>query len=499
MSDQGRPIVGVEWLGQCYDIVELDPLALSESNKTQGRVFHVNAGGASDEEVGGYRVPTGVLLSNVFKTEIRTTKEVIFDSFDFRSSMINDFGVTAKFEGLFELSASASNKDVEERTASRERVMKFAMMMRAYQHVALRRTADPTREPELDAAKLRPWLSKAFASAVAALPAQESSVYRTFIETFGTHFVAELTLGGVAYEELSIDEREIADGKLSESTLEMVAKAGLEGFEAGATAREATEHARKTDAKYRIERSEIKFVGGKGGTELQSSWIAEVDAEPAPIFPRSDFARLTAALTAGFFPDDPQIEVKRQLLDDAIDLYVIEKGGKAGRFVHFGEGTGLVGARSGVEYVRASTLAHFDRIPSDPAQIFLEPADDHSFDGTVVHTGRARPVRIRVTTERRGDLGYLERTNDRNMFSDGTHYFTTTLTTRPDPERSRWFISSSPAKPGVRPLVFGEPVTISCEAPGTNGPVGALIGPGDWLVNVEGQYGHVVRFKAAAP
>jgi hypothetical protein len=492
-----HPIIGVEWLGQCYDIVELDPLSLSASNKVQGRVFHVDANGASDEEVGGYRVPTGVLLTNVLNTEIRTTKEVIYDSFDFRTKITRDFGLTSKFGGLFELSASASSKEAEDRTASGERVLKLAMMTRAYQHVALRRTTAPTGEPELDAARLRPWMSKAFASAVRELPAKESSIYRTFIETFGTHFAAELTLGGVAYEILSIESREISEGKLSESTLEMVAKAGLEGFEAGLTAKEATEEARKTDSKYKIERSEIKFVGGKGGTELQSSWVAEVDAEPAPIFPRSDFARLSAALTAGFFPDDPEIEVKRQLLDDAIDLYVLEEGGKAGRFVHFGAQTELVGFSGGYEEFTGERVVHLAKRPPHRTRFFLEPAVEDGFDGTIVYTGRTRPVRIRVVDEKYGDLGYLERKKE--PFNEAWHDFDTALTKSPDPERSRWLVVSSRAKPGVRPLVFGEPITLYCAAAGANGPVQCATSGGFWYVNVEDGTGYAFCFKAATP
>ena len=80
MSNQSKNIIGVEWLGQCFDAVELDPLALNQCFKSQGRVFHVQADGPSHETNNGYSVPVGVLLHMTNSTKIQTTSQVIYDT-----------------------------------------------------------------------------------------------------------------------------------------------------------------------------------------------------------------------------------------------------------------------------------------------------------------------------------------------------------------------------------------------------------------------------------
>ncbi|MCU0984290.1 MAG: MACPF domain-containing protein [Acetobacteraceae bacterium] len=462
-TSSGLEIMGVEWLGACYDILKADLLDLGHSAKPGRNVFRVaRAKGGKDYKTyrsGAYSVPVGVKLRHAPSLDVQSTSDMISNSYEFREKITREFSVTGGFGDYFEFSASSSSQLTSERTGSHQEMVKYCILVRKFHNVMLDVHADPG---SAEITELRRLLDPDFVAAVAKLPADDAgpggqeNPFRRFVEEYGTHFARQLTLGGMAWEQVRVKADAIGSNEVSEERIEAQASAGVEAFKVGTKASVATENARKQDAECKIERTQIKFVGGKGGLELVSAFVAEIDDDPVPIMPESEFLRLSDLLTPAFFPDDPAIERKAELLDDAIDEYLLSNGKWSNDCIYYSEPTVWTGIEEfvgggpapAVSYPLlitadahligpANPLTNPQNLPS--AQIVLEPAENPGLEGQIAYFGADYPVRLRVQDGKGTFRGYLNWT-DKTFYGVSENHREVILSPTPDDTRSIWFI-----------------------------------------------------------
>lgn len=464
----GEDIKGVEWLGACYDILKADLLDLGHSARPGRNVFRIARDDSGADyptyRSGAYSVPVGVKLRHAPSLDVQSTSDMIASSYEFRDKITREFSVNGGFGSYFEFSASTSSEQTRERTGSHQEMVKFCVLLRKFNNVMLDVHAD-AQSAEITALRAR--LDPDFARAVRALPADDGEAYHRFVAEYGTHFAGQLTLGGMAWEQVRVKAEALGTNQTSIEKIEAQASVGVDQFKTGTSASQATEHARKKDSELKIERTQIKFVGGKGGLELVSGFVAEVDDDPVPIMPESEFLRLTDLFTPAFFPDVPDIADKAEKLNDAIDEHILTNGKGTNDCIYYNEpntwlgieevllggGGGSAGPRGlgPVEPVTYPLLITADghlMAPANPhtnpgglpaARIVLEPATEPGLQGQIAYFGADYPVRLLVQEDGGRKRGYLHWTKN-SFYAITGSLFEVVLAAQPDPAHSTWLI-----------------------------------------------------------
>lgn len=329
MSDL-KTISGLDNLGRCVDLVDLDPLDIAGSSKNVQAFFP--KGGTDSYPSGGYEIPKGVEMRSPFKLRISGGETLMSNSYDFTRSFEKSMSVEGGFEG-FEFSASQSVKNVQKQSEKRDEVFTYVFANSAIHIVQL----------ELDGQRSEFLILNAdIKKKVEGLPAHDGKAYREFIQKFGTHFITQVALGGMAWSRVSSKKKEHFSSTENEETFKTEAKAEIKKFTAGASKTESRRETTEQDQKLGITRSDLTFVGGTGDvTEVSTSWVGSLDDKSVPIYEELKLSSLSGLLTEKYFKDDKDIAKKQVLLEKATSLYIKERGGEEGLRICYGQAVRL--------------------------------------------------------------------------------------------------------------------------------------------------------------
>ncbi|MCC7371964.1 MAG: hypothetical protein IT306_26345 [Chloroflexi bacterium] len=464
-------IQGLEFLGICYDVLTADPLNLGASAKGVSAI-DVARDGIETYTQGAYSVPIGASLRSPFNTEVKTSRTLIRNSFDFQNEFSSTLEASAGLGGLFEYSASTSFKEISSVSESRKKVFTYVTVA-VQNHIVTLELDDP--------AKLR--LGADFARSVAALPpnratAEEIKAYGAFVRKFGTHFARRVALGGMAYSRVSSDASSVTSSREREESFKANASLEIESFKAGASASEARNSVQKVDRDNELDRTQLVFRGGIGSTqEIADDWFAGLTERPAPIPNGTELERLSNLLTSEFFPKDSAISARRQALDAAISQHIIENGGTLDGVIRYGDKLGMW--YGGFDHARQAfvnlamrdlVFHNMSAVPGNalvPATLMIvDPrrgGDAGSQEPQEVKIGSSEtPVAIRVDNGKSGQqLGYLTMMQEctDNL---GRTYRPIGITANPDQPTARWSLGLTDGQRHVveprasRPLVSGD-------------------------------------------
>jgi hypothetical protein len=318
---EGKLIPNIDYLGTAYDVVEMDPLNLGDTSKNHNIfALSVQDGWASPTPDGIYLVPNGVNHHAPFSMGYESASTAMSSSYEFQQEVKLQVDVDAGVEGAFEFSASASNRDVEKVTESRDRTFSY---FRAYQD-------DHILDLDLDNENAPLALRPEFQHAVLALPNADEvpdwqQKYDDFVGTWGTHFTKGIVLGGLAYQRVSGKASTLLRSTESEKNLEAGASAEFEAFKGGAKLDSAYSQAESKASDYSLELGKLEFRGGDGGTgEIASTWFQSCVDRPAVT--RATLERLSYLLTPRFFPNKDNIDEIQGILDRAITDSIQTRG-----------------------------------------------------------------------------------------------------------------------------------------------------------------------------
>jgi hypothetical protein len=318
---EGKLIPNIDYLGTAYDVVEMDPLNLGDTSKNQNIfALSVEEGWASPTPDGIYLVPNGVRHHAPFSMGYESASTAMSSSYEFQQEVKLQVDVDAGVEGAFEFSASASNREVEKVTESRNRTFSY---YRAYQD-------DHILDLDLDNENAPLALRPEFQDAVLALPNPDEvpdwgQKYDEFIATWGTHFTKGIVLGGLAYQRVSGKASTLLRSTESEQELKAGASAEFEAFKGGAKLDSAKSQAESKATEYSLELDKLEFRGGDGGTdEIASTWFQSCVDRPA--ITKATLERLSYLLTLRFFPNKDNIDEIQGILDRAITDSIQTRG-----------------------------------------------------------------------------------------------------------------------------------------------------------------------------
>lgn len=322
-----KTISGLDNLGRCVDLVDLDPLDIASSCKNVQAFFP--KGGDDSYPKGGYQVPKGVETRSPFKLRVSGGEDLMSNSYDFTRSFESSMSIEGGFGG-FEFSASQSVKNVQKQSEKRDEVFTYVFASSAIHIVEL----------DLDGIQSQYLILNAnIKDKVKDLPVREGDkAYSDFIEKFGTHFFTQVALGGMAWSRVSSKKKEQSSSTEYEEEFKAGAKAELKNFTAGFSKSDSRKEVKDQDQKLGITRSELTFTGGTGDvTEISSTWVGSLDDKSVPICEKLKLSRLSALLTAKYFPDDTDIAKKQELLKKETTLYIKERGGEEGLRIRYGQ------------------------------------------------------------------------------------------------------------------------------------------------------------------
>jgi hypothetical protein len=320
-------ISGLENVGRCVDLVELDPLDIVSSCKVIQAVLPL--GGDDVYPIGDdLKVPKGVEVMSPYKLTVSGGETLMSNSYDFTRSFENSISVDGSFGG-FGFTASRTAKQVQKDSQSRSETFTYVYVTSAIHILKLSLSGVSSKYL---------FINQDLRNSVASLPdSGDEAAYAAFIQEYGTHFLSQVALGGMAWSRVSSAKVGQSSSKEDESEFKASATAEIDKFKSGVSKTEARKALEESDKQHGITRSQITCVGGTGDTSsIASTWVESLDKKSVPIHEKLHLTRLSTLLTTKHFPDDTAIEVKRKHLEAATSRYIKQKGGDEGEQIRYG-------------------------------------------------------------------------------------------------------------------------------------------------------------------
>lgn len=323
-----KDMLEVDYLGVGYDAVRVDPENLAKNsvnNKSlapppvfaftpsQNNFFTVikaRGDGKGGEEV--RVVPIGVIARAGERSFLWSNKaRWAMNASEFQHSFSHSYSGNVGIPDLASVKLSASFEDVQSVTSSSEAA--YVYKDGSYSGHVLK----------LDLTAAGPkMLSETFNKAVAALGTNDPLQYDAFIQSWGTHFSLENTMGAKCFFRFTLTKSGYSNSNKSKKAFEEGVELSVGEIQGGIGAKQADEQATKAENEMSAQQTVFKSFGGSGVSENFGVWSKDAQHNPTIID-----VRLTSYLelfNQNFFPGDSQIKAKYNLLDAALKRYYLK-------------------------------------------------------------------------------------------------------------------------------------------------------------------------------
>lgn len=302
----------VGYLGSTYDLFKANPHSTKglDPGFTLRNMFHYTYSNHTTAD-GQYSVPDGVNAVMSSACSFSFTSEITQGTSSYKNSL--EVEVSADFKGWGgSFSASADYKTVHEGSSSTQTVYVTSQAKcEAYAATVQRAILNP-----------------ALVSAISYLPASSTDLtpYKDFYDHWGTHFASKLRMGGRYGVRSAFSASEYTT--MSSSGIDVKVSAGYSGL-TSINVNAATSVQKEQASQFESHRKDYQIyqVGGKpplDETVSQFEWAQTVQSNPLPL--TYDMMPVTQIMTSQYFPDDADIEEKRQSLEDAVVSYCVDLG-----------------------------------------------------------------------------------------------------------------------------------------------------------------------------
>ncbi len=312
------------WLGRGYNLLKTDPLNFARkdgdiiSDQPLFKFYFEDADGyASQNEskavYGVAQTPGGTAECDSSHTLVKSYEDLQdFSKQDYSANV----GV-----GKFAFSASRAHSEINDDSTGRDRAF---IMERCDVHLHTLQLKLRWRKGE---DYLRQPLEEGFREAIEEMPlewsADNSVALKNILDRFGTHFAERIEYGGTAYAKTEITKTTYQMMSATEDGYSIGAEGQVKAVSFGGSfsdqSKESSDrrnnHENSTDTRW--------WVGSTGNTDTDA-WEASVKDNPMPV--AVEFRPVFDLLTPVFFPDDPDIGLKKHLLEYATGIYFRQYG-----------------------------------------------------------------------------------------------------------------------------------------------------------------------------
>ena len=295
----------IGYLGSSYNIFKGNPL--STKGLDPGFTFRNPVRFTYDEGTttpdGRYLIPDHTQVLQAGACSFQFSSESIQDTYSYRESLRVE--VTAEFGGFgASFSTSTDFKEVYESTGSEgTRFMSSAVRCEVY-HASLLSTAALSDEFREDVRRLP----------VDADPDTTKRYVHNFLNSWGTHYAQRLRMGGRYGIRSSFSSSNFSE--LHSSGVDVTTAAGYSG-KRSLNNEVVVGEEREAALKFESQREDFQIyqIGGKpplGSDDNSQDWASTVSSNPIPL--SYDLLETKDLLTSEYFPDDEEIDYKREVL-----------------------------------------------------------------------------------------------------------------------------------------------------------------------------------------
>jgi hypothetical protein len=314
------PLPNNAFIARGIDLVRYDPNdPAGTGNGPSEDIFVLDV--SSTEPNGWYLIPKGTQYTSDPSSEFESVSYTIKSAAGFSESFVAGASATVSIKGgpfglgksLFSASFSASASYQKHQQGAQE-----SAGVAAESHalvtcwVLTNEWTSPQGMP----------LTDAFRKAVAGLPATyDRAAYLAFIRRFGTHFAADITFGGRAWQSFLMKSSQYQSLESQGTNVSVGASVGF-----GTSVSSGTVYSEKDQEQWQqlSQSSESTTVKYFGGSDLSTwdTWAATVPNDPLPV--SMDLKDVADLLSPANFKDDPNIGKKHDAMLQAIPDYVLE-------------------------------------------------------------------------------------------------------------------------------------------------------------------------------
>ncbi len=337
-----QPMPGLDWLGCGFDILRFDPL---NPNETKNRkIFRALVVSNSSERAGNknqFLKPFGTEFGSVNSgSDLDSSSWVAsYKSFtnSFNIGVSGSVSVAEKASG----SLSGSYSEMNSSSLGSESIYYFSKVLRKIHEIDLMKTW----VDKISGQKYKQKIHPSFKEELAKLPIIKGDIpiltfdqlkkdqplplafeqikgkYLDMIAKYGTHYASHVTWGGQYITRTQIMRADYESSRMSQMVFKQSAEATIKKVKVGYSVEFGNSEESSNGTHKSVFRRQTYVQGGNGETDLEK-WRDKVDATPAPV--EIYFTPYVDLLTKDMFPNDPNIESKRQIMKTITEKYLID-------------------------------------------------------------------------------------------------------------------------------------------------------------------------------
>ncbi|MDK1286264.1 MAC/perforin domain-containing protein [Pseudoalteromonas umbrosa] len=351
-TQEAPMLKNIGFIGLGYSLLDINPYYLGASSGTKHPVFSVGA----DEKShlipdGTASIPDGTFYKPDNWGESLSQSEFLYNAYDFQSTFSRQASANIGIPGLFSFSLSKSYQSFKKEVGQTENFQTYTEATYHGYVVEIEDESSTTRLP----------LDQSFKAEVAKLPtsfeikksdSEKSNELNElnklklydFIDKFGTHYAKSIAFGGRVSQSITLTKEAYTELTRKGINIGMGAQGTFEEVTVGGSGGLDEKQQQEFNQITKSGQKAALYIGGSQNEDI-SQFLASTKESPAPI--DIQLEPLSKLLSADYFPDDANIQLKQQALATAIDSYIIQYG-EANE--PFSENKWVVYSPNGVKY-----------------------------------------------------------------------------------------------------------------------------------------------------
>lgn len=319
------PYPNSDWLGAGFDLAYVDPANLGAvgplDNPTTARrrspfSLMLSARRSAD---GRYMLPHGVTLASS-STTADDDRERIITSVEDLSEELN-LGLSQGVDvGIAAFSRALSYEHVNNSSTGRSSIFMYHRVLAKNDRIQLE-LAWPDGQGHWQRQRLDP----GFEVQVARLGATCREGYDQLLAAYGSHYAKSVQFGGQYTMLTKVNKSSFNRFEGNKAAFEQHLRVTIPDTPISVSSGQSASGGRSEGSANTDEFNDVKrFISGGEGFSSRDAWMASLAQKPAPV--DILFAPSTELLTGTFFPNDPRIYAKQEMLRDCAEAHYASLG-----------------------------------------------------------------------------------------------------------------------------------------------------------------------------
>lgn len=336
-----QPLPGLDWLGAGFDILRFDPL---EPNNLQNRkrfrtVIMTNSPDRAGNR-GQYLKPYGTFFGSESAGKVADSSAWVTSYESFQNSFSIGASGSVSVPKVASSSLSGSYSEMNSSSVGSESIYMINKNIRRIHRADIRLTwkevgtgqkykqkVDPIFKDDVTGLPLpRTAYDKLAETHINAkgqrFPTELFAVkaqYEMFLRKYGTHYASAVTWGGQYISRTQIRRQDYERSRMTQMDFKNTAEVQIKKVKVGRSVEFGMGSGVSNGTSTTNFRREVFVQGGNGEDDLDK-WRDKVDLNPAPV--QMEFTSICDLLIKELFPNDPDIETKKEILRLVTENYI---------------------------------------------------------------------------------------------------------------------------------------------------------------------------------